>query len=107
MNKELIFRAVLAMDAYNRSDSQNKVLDRGIANLGGENSQIGNVVITKTITNASSSFAATTYRFFAGVNIGEKVISYRGTDQLIGNKFNVFNSDLVNDYGVGTGSQKT
>ena len=72
-----LFRAILAMDAYNRGDSP------GIIGLGGVTTQIGNATISRqSDTTAGSpemnaSFSATAYTWN-----NHQIISYRGTDSL-------------------------
>ncbi len=67
-----LFRAILAMDAYNRGYTP------GIAGLGGQGTQIGNATISlqsNTPEQAAASFSATAYTWN-----NHQIISYRGTD---------------------------
>jgi hypothetical protein len=74
---EVLFRAILAMDAYNRGYAP------GVKELGRINAQIGNVTISKEsdidpgTTGVLAGFYAVAYTTAAG----GKIISYRGTDQ--------------------------
>ena len=71
-----LFRAILAMDAYNRGDSP------GIKGLGGVGTQIGNATISLQSDTTpggpvlAASFSATAYTWN-----NHQIISYRGTDQ--------------------------
>ncbi|MEO1065838.1 MAG: hypothetical protein AAFW47_00525 [Pseudomonadota bacterium] len=72
MNDDL-FLAILAMDAYNRG------YEPGISGLGGSGSQIG----TATFKQDDQSDEAIGAGFYAAayeLSNGQKVISYRGTD---------------------------
>jgi hypothetical protein len=74
-----LFRAILAMDAYNRG------YNPGIAGLGGENTGIGLATVRKdssilgqtggTFNDQAASFFAQAYSWN-----GKTVIAYRGTD---------------------------
>ena len=76
MNEDL-FRAILAMDAYNRG------YNSGIANLSDAlGAQIGNATIAlRTLSTDMDSVKASFYAIAYNWN-GGTVISYRGTDVL-------------------------
>src|SRR5215217_5899686 len=98
-----LYRAILAMDAYNRG------YNAGIGELGGLNSFIGTAKIIETSSalgagvDESASFYAVAYDWN-----GQTVISYRGTDNLAGGYLGLltgdfFNADVWNGYGIGAG----
>jgi hypothetical protein len=70
-----LFRAILAMDAYNRG--YNAGIGSGPLGLGGVGSQIGNATVTRQdgeATAQAAGFFAQSYTW-----AGKTVISYRGT----------------------------
>jgi hypothetical protein len=94
-----LFRAILAMDSYNRG--YNAGIGDPVTGLPG--TQIGNATINNTPNPAgyqAAGFFAQSYTW-----AGKTVISYRGTDNLYGNLSSLFtNGDIWNGYGVGAGS---
>lgn len=105
----LLMNAILSMDAYNRG------YEEGITLTG---SAIGNATITKdslvlgtTVVNGqnvrddqAAGFYAVAYEYN-----GQKVISYRGTDDksLSLNPVDLYRPDLWNGYGTGAGSAQS
>ena len=75
ISNELLM-AILAMDSYNRGYNPG-ITDSGIAALGLQGSQLGNVTLGLARSIESSSFFAQAYTLANG----QTVISYRGTDQ--------------------------
>jgi len=88
-----LFLAILAMDSYNRGynagvdDGQNIVNGIDEDGLGGEGSQIGNALVSQQdISEAAKAagFYAIAYEIkddsIEGLANGQKVISYRGSD---------------------------
>jgi len=84
ISKEL-FLSILAMDSYNRG------YESGILGLGGENYKIGSATIGKDAEQLLDAGVAKAAGFYAiayeitddsieGLANGQKVISYRGTD---------------------------
>ena len=75
-----LFLSILSMDAYNRG------YGAGIAELGGEGSQIGNATIGRDAEQLLSPGAAQSSGFYALSYTlgGETIISYRGTDSYFG-----------------------
>jgi hypothetical protein len=74
-----LFRAILAMDAYNRSYNE------GIAGLGGEGTMIGLATVAKNsseLKDANGNRLDVAASFFAQAYSwnGKTVISYRGTE---------------------------
>ncbi|MFX6930233.1 hypothetical protein ABTH73_19845, partial [Acinetobacter baumannii] len=65
-----LFLAILAMDSYNRGYSPH------IANIPG--SRVGGATLDKQLENSSVGFAAQSYNWGT-----QKVISYRGTDEVV------------------------
>jgi hypothetical protein len=66
-----LFKAILAMDAYNRGNAP------GLSNLGGSQLGIATILNVPLPTGAAAAgFSATAYQ----LPDGSKVISYRGTD---------------------------
>jgi Ca2+-binding RTX toxin-like protein len=90
----LVMKAILAMDSYNHGYGM------GINGLGGVGTYIGTAQITKqsdTVTGTdgvNAGFYGIAYTYG-----GQTVISYRGTDELVG--WN--GSDLYNGFGVAIG----
>ena len=104
-----LFRAILAMDAYNRG------YNAGLTNLSDTvGTQIGNAFVlarsdsTPGSDPVNAGFYAIAYDVGAvsGFSAGEELVSYRGTDGLFGTGApNIpSGSDLMNGYGVGAGS---
>ena len=75
-----LFLSILSMDAYNRG------YDAGIAELGGEGSQIGNATIGRDAEQLLLRGAAQAAGFYALSYTlgGETIISHRGTDKYVG-----------------------
>lgn len=105
MNTEL-FKAILAMDSYNRGYGQ------GI-NFGINTDAVGITIGNATVLNNSSILKASDgvtrldipegfYAIAYNYN-GEAVISYRGTDENVVSPWGTNGSDLLNGYGVGAG----
>jgi hypothetical protein len=105
------FRAILAMDSYNRG------YNPGITSLAqAAGTQIGNATINvnssvldtqgNTDVAQAAGFYAIAYNVggVSGFTSGEKVIAYRGTDQNFAWPTSVTGSDLWNGYGAGLGS---
>ncbi len=95
---DLVFKAILAMDSYNRG------YNAGIEDLGGVSSNLGNAIIIRQ-SDTRVGFADRNAGFYAiayKLESGETVISYRGTDSLAGSAA-AGGSDTVNGYGVATG----
>ena len=97
MNQDL-FKAILAMDSYNRGYLP------GISGLGGVNTGLGSArIIRESDTlDTSAEFAAGFYAVTYQLQSGERAISFRGTDVDI---FSVsgLTTDVWNGYGVATG----
>ncbi len=94
MVNSTVFRAILAMDSYNRG--YNPKITEG---LGGENSQIGNVIITdeSNTDESSQEFQANFYAVaYRDNSTGEKIISYRGTDNIL--------DDMITGWTTGLGA---
>jgi hypothetical protein len=78
-----LFSAILAMDSYNRG------YDAGISGLSDTpNTQIGNahvIVANGDPVAQSAGFYAIAYDMTGATNfaVGEKVVSYRGTDNIL------------------------
>jgi Ca2+-binding RTX toxin-like protein len=93
-----LFKAILAMDSYNRGYLP------GLRNLPG--GQIGGATLGISSTllgsgvDSSAGFFAQSYV----LSSGETVVSYRGTDQNVSTPLSLAGSDLVNGYGVGAGN---
>ncbi|MBN8649394.1 MAG: hypothetical protein J0L55_15675, partial [Caulobacterales bacterium] len=83
-----VFTSILAMDSYHRNYNQGVFLDSPGAASDDDpegNNQIGNVKIIDRYVDKSKSFYAVAYEYTAAVDghqIGDIVISYRGTDQI-------------------------
>jgi|CXWL01.1.fsa_nt_gi Ca2+-binding RTX toxin-like protein len=95
-----LFKAILAMDSYNRGYGQ------GIDTLGGTGSTIGNATFSKESEIGAGSeevtagFYATAYK----LSSGETIISYRGTDKNFSFPFwPDVGSDMWNGYGTAIG----
>ena len=91
--------AILSMDSYNRGYGQ------GIEGLGGIGSQVGNATFSSqsAIGSSSSEVAAGFYAASYTLN-GQKIIAYRGTDQVFSPPWSLGNgSDFWNGYGPGVG----
>jgi hypothetical protein len=115
---------ILSMDSYNRGysagirDGINAVegVDDGLGEAG---SKIGNATVLNVPLPAgaqSTGFYAVAYQIeddsISGLAQGSKVISYRGTDHLIGwSNLNPWSDtpggDIWNSYGVGAGTSLT
>jgi len=98
--------AIPSMDAYNRG------YNPGIAELGSSGAQIGEASIDRqsdiedNSPSVNSGFYAISYNVggVSGFSAGQKVISYRGTDN-----YNIFDSasDLWNGWTIGAGFSST
>jgi hypothetical protein len=109
MNRD-VFLSILAMDSYSRGYST------AIDNLGAEGTSIGNATILRQSDvdagtrgrNASFYGVAYTMSASSGFNSGERVIAYRGTDDLGFTGWNpiswLIDGDVWNGWGIGTGS---
>ncbi|MBK8174860.1 MAG: type I secretion C-terminal target domain-containing protein [Rhodospirillales bacterium] len=95
-----LFKAILAMDSYNRGYNEGIKFGEGNTVVG---TRIGNAIVTQQseFRPGDPGVTAGFYGIAYSYN-GETVISYRGTDEEIawGNA----NIDLWNGYGVGFGS---
>ncbi|PZP55644.1 MAG: hypothetical protein DI586_06160 [Micavibrio aeruginosavorus] len=95
--KPELFKAILAMDAYNRG------YDAGIDLPNSIGSKIGNASVIRTRGEDDAEaigFYAIAYQL-AG---GEKVISIRGTDNKDVLSKDIFKTDVWNGWGVALGS---
>jgi len=101
MNTDL-FKAILAMDAYNRGYGE------GISGLGGINTQIGTVTIKyQSDTEDNDPSVAAGFYAIAYQDGGETIISYRGTDD-VNSISDVFTSDDIwHGWLIGGGIQDT
>jgi hypothetical protein len=93
-----LFRAILAMDAYNRG------YNAGV-NLDPVATAIGLATIGRR-TNALTEPDAVAASFFAQSYTlnGQTIISFRGTDYAGDNLTTPFNGDIWNGWGIGLGS---
>lgn len=99
MNIEL-FKAILAMDSYNRG------YDRGIVELSDAiGTKIGNASISYTIEDVAEAKAQGFYAIAYKTLSDETVISYRGTDANFVNPWGDTGSDLLHGYATGGGDQ--
>ena len=103
MNKDL-FLAILAMDAYNRGYGE------GIADLGGEDSRLGDAKIIRqsdvdpNTPGVNAGFYAVAYEWTQKGEPTKTVISYRGTDNVTGEDPGTKGgSDLWNGWVTGAG----
>ncbi len=100
-----LFRAILAMDAYNRGYDA-AIKKPGQINLGGTGSGIGTATFSADsgqLLDAGGARRDQPVSFYASsytLSTGEKVISYRGTD----NKSLGAGGDIQNGYGIALGS---
>ena len=94
----ILMKAILSMDAYNRGYGAG--LGNDINGLGGVGTRLGNATMStdSTITPSTSNGQAAGFYAIAYDYNGEKVISYRGTDDLVG-----LDSDILNGWPVGSG----
>lgn len=103
MNANL-FKAILAMDSYNRGYGEGIKLPVVL-----NTTKLGNATIasqsdtTATGQPVLAGFYGISYQL-AG---GEKVISYRGTDFPTGDSTLGIGSDILNGYGTGLGHEST
>ncbi len=96
INVEL-FKAILAMDSYNRG------YDRGIVELSDAiETKIGNATISYTIEDVAEAKAQGFYAIAYKYN-GSTIISYRGTDANFVNPWGDTGSDLLRGYATGGG----
>ena len=98
-----VFRAILAMDSYNRG------YNAGISGLGGQGAVLGTATLGSdasellgSTTVANASFFAQTYTWN-----GHTVISYRGTDQASPSWTNWTLGDVLNGWSTGLGNPGT
>jgi hypothetical protein len=109
MNRD-VFLSILAMDSYSRGYRQ------GINLESSNGTRIGNATIlnqSETLgisPEVQASFYGIAYTMTgaSGFNSGERVIAYRGTDDLGAESWNpsdwLLGSDVWNGWGVGAGS---
>ncbi len=104
---DTLFKAILAMDSYNRG--YNYGIDLNIRNANGDIIQqsdapdithIGNATVYKNLGNADAQNIGF-YGIAYTLSSGNVVISYRGTDSLFGTS--TIGSDWYNGYGVALG----
>lgn len=101
MNIEL-FKAILAMDAYNRSyDEGIKLTDKQIGNaqIIIDSESLGVISGTQQRLDQYTGFYALAYNYN-----NSTIISYRGTDENFVSPWGTNGSDLVNGYDVGAGN---
>jgi len=104
-----VFKAILAMDAYNRGYAEGIALPSVV-----NSTRIGNaLIVNQSDTDLSSDPVQVGFYGIAyQLDGGEKVISYRGTDQapdfwealLLGDLSKFLTADVMNGYGLGAGS---
>ncbi len=102
-----LFKAILAMDSYNRGYGQGIDMPDGIDSKSGIHSKIGNATFSKQSDieagseEVTAGFYATAYK----LSSGETVISYRGTDKNFSFPFwPDVGSDMWNGYGTAIGN---
>jgi hypothetical protein len=105
MNQDL-FKAILAMDSYNRGYAPG--IKFGNLSNGSSEDGAGTGIGSATIYDTAGDAAAQSIGFYGiayQLASGEKVISYRGTDDPINGVWDVLESkDVWNGWTVGGGS---
>jgi hypothetical protein len=81
-----IFRAILAMDSYNRGPTAH-------VKVSGDGVGFATVIPTFVQENQGNGFAAVAYNYAGG-----KIISYRGTDGIA--------ADALHGFGIGAGNPR-
>lgn len=95
-----IMLSILAMDSYNRGYGE------GVTGLGGLGSKIGNATIitdSETVQETATDGEALNFYAIAYDYGGETVISYRGTDDPLGELPNAGSGDLLSGWAIGAG----
>jgi len=97
-----LYKALLAMDAYNRGYNRGLELPDEAAPKVGNASKYRDSSILLDADSDRRDIPAGFYAIAYDLN-GEKVISYRGTDEVVVAPWSGTGSDLWNGYGVGLG----